>query len=75
MNLKLYLSTAADMYIKNYQIKTASFQLGRIRYCKSSVKPSTYSMHVGVWGGGGGLDSIEREGFFIFSETRCFSAF
>ena len=46
MNLKVYLSTAADMYIKNYQIKTAPFQLGRIRYCKSSVKLSTYSMHV-----------------------------
>ena len=38
MNLKVYLSTAADMYIKNYQIKTAPFQLGRIRYCTSSVK-------------------------------------
>ena len=25
--------------------------------------------------GGGGLDSIERECFFIFSETQCFSAF
>lgn len=73
MNLKLYLSTAADMYIKNYQIKTAPFQLGRIRYCKSSVKPSTNCLSVGRRGGWG--DSIEREYFFIFSETRCFSAF